>query len=65
MKQPASLFSAMLLLAIAAAHILRLAFGTEIVAGGSIVPLWPSALAGVVCLALGVSLLKERRTTGR
>jgi cadmium resistance protein CadD (predicted permease) len=60
MKQPASLVICILLLFIACAQLCRFVLKVEVVAAGMEIPLWPSAIAAIVLVALGVWLLKER-----
>jgi cadmium resistance protein CadD (predicted permease) len=60
MKQPASLVIGILLLFIACAQLCRFVLKVEVVAAGMEIPLWPSAIAAIVLVALGVWLLKER-----
>ena len=60
--KPASLIVAVLLDIIAVAHVLRLAFHTEVVIGGTIVPMWVSGVGCVVAAVLSILLLREART---
>lgn len=60
--KPASLIVAILLDIIAVAHVLRLAFHTEVVIGGTIVPMWVSGVGCVVAAVLSIMLLREART---
>jgi CBS-domain-containing membrane protein len=62
MKRPASLVIGILLLFLACAQLCRFILGVNIVAAGMEIPLWPSAIAAVVLVALAVWLLKERRS---
>jgi hypothetical protein len=62
MKRPASLVAGILFLLIAVAQLCRFILGIEVVAAGIVIPLWPSAVAAVVLVALAVWLLKERST---
>jgi hypothetical protein len=59
MKKPASLVVAILLWLIALAQLLRVILGVQVTAGGHDIPLWPSAVAFVVLLALGAWLWRE------
>ena len=63
MNRPASLVSALFLLLIAVAHVLRLIGGVEIVANGLTVPMWVSVPAAVFLLGLSVWLFRERSRT--
>jgi hypothetical protein len=60
MKRPASLVIGILLLFLACAQLCRYILKVDIVTTGMEIPLWPSALAAVVLVALAVWLLKER-----
>jgi cadmium resistance protein CadD (predicted permease) len=60
MKRPASLVAAILFFVMAIAQLCRLFLQVHIVAGDITVPLWPSALAAVVLILLGIWLLVER-----
>ena len=60
MKRPASLVIGILLLLLACAQLCRFILKVNVVAAGFEIPLWPSALAAIVLVVLGVWLLKER-----
>ncbi|KUG24526.1 hypothetical protein ASZ90_005638 [hydrocarbon metagenome] len=60
MKRPASLVIGILLLVLACAQLCRFFLKIDVVAAGLEIPLWPSAVAAVVLVVLGVWLLKER-----
>ena len=60
MKRPASLVAAILFLLLAIAQLCRVIFKINVVAAGMEIPVWPSAIAVVVLVALAVWLLKER-----
>ena len=62
MKRPASLVTGILLLFLACAQLCRYLFEVKVVAAGMEIPLWPSAIAAVVLVALAVWLLKERNS---
>lgn len=64
MNRPASLVSALFLLLIALAHVLRLLAGVEIVANGYTLPMWVSVPAAVFLLCLSVWLFRERSRSG-
>jgi len=64
MNRPASFASAIFLLAIAVGHVLRILFNVQVIAGGFVIPLWPSVPAVFIPAALAVWLLKERRAAG-
>ena len=60
MKRPASLVIGILLLFLACAQLCRFFLKVNVVAAGMEIPVWPSAVAAVVLVALAVWLLKER-----
>jgi len=60
MKRPASLVVGVLLLVMATAQAGRFILGFDVVAEGVEIPVWISAVAAVVLVALGIWLLKER-----
>jgi hypothetical protein len=62
MKRPASLVAGILLLFLACAQLCRFIMKVNIVAVGMEIPLWPSAVATVVLVALAIWLLKERNS---
>jgi len=62
MKRPASLVAAILFFVMAIAQLCRFFLQVHIVAGDITVPLWPSAIAAVVLVLLGIWLLKERNS---
>ena len=60
--KPASLIVAVLLGIIAAAHALRLIFHTEVIIGGTVIPMWVSAVGCIVAGVLAVLVLMEARS---
>ena len=60
MKRPASLVIGILLLFLACAQLCRFILKVNVVAAGMEIPLWPSAIAAVVLVALAFGFLKER-----
>ena len=60
MKRPASLVTAIFLLFLACAQLCRFILKVNVVAAGMEIPLWPSAVAAVILIALAIWLLKER-----
>jgi hypothetical protein len=60
MKRPASLVIGILLLFLACAQLCRFILKVNVVAAGMEIPLWPSAIAAIVLVALAIWLLKER-----
>ena len=59
--KPATLVTAIVLDLIAVAHVLRLAFHTEVTVGSTVVPMWVSGVGCVVAAILSVLLLREAR----
>ena len=59
--KPATLTAAVILDLIAIAHVLRLVFHTEVIVGGSAVPMWVSAVGFVVATVLSIFLFREAR----
>jgi hypothetical protein len=59
--KPASLLAAIVLDMVALAHLLRLVFRTEVTVGGTIVPMWISAVGLVVAAVLSILVLREAR----
>jgi cadmium resistance protein CadD (predicted permease) len=60
MKRPASLVAAILFFLMAFAQLCRFFSKVNIMAGDIAIPLWPSAVAAVVLILLGIWLLVER-----
>ena len=60
-RKPFTMMGAILFLAVAAAHAYRLATGSEVMVGGSAVPMSVSWVGLVVAGLLGVMLLVEAR----
>lgn len=60
MKRPASLVAAILFFLMAIAQLYRFFLQIHVVAGELTVPLWPSVLAAVALVLLGIWLLVER-----
>jgi protein-S-isoprenylcysteine O-methyltransferase Ste14 len=61
--KPASLLAAIVLDIVALAHVLRLAFHTEVIIGGTVIPMWVSAVGCVVAAVLSILVLREARQT--
>jgi len=59
--KPATMISMLFLAMVAAAHLLRLVLGVEVIVGGIFVPLWVSVIACVVPAGLAVGLWRESR----
>ena len=60
--KPASLIAAIVLDLVAAMHLLRLVFHTEVIVGGRVVPLWVSGVGCVAAATLSFFVLLEART---
>lgn len=60
--KPVSLITALLLLLVAAAHLLRFVLQVEIAIGESVMPMWPSIPACIVPAALAFGLWRESRS---
>jgi multidrug transporter EmrE-like cation transporter len=59
--KPASLVAAIVLDIIAVLHVLRLAFHTEVLVGGTALPMWVSGVGCVAPAILSVLVLREAR----
>jgi hypothetical protein len=59
--KPATLLTVVFLVMVCVAHLLRLLYRVEIVAGGVAIPQWASAAASLVTAALAGWLWRERR----
>jgi hypothetical protein len=59
--RPVTLLAAVLLAAVAAAHLLRLALGVEVTVEGARVPMWVSVIGCLLPAALAVGLWQEGR----
>jgi hypothetical protein len=57
--KPAALVATAFLFVVAAAHLLRVALGVEVTAGGWRVPMWMSVAAIVFTGGLGIALWRE------
>ena len=60
MKRPASLVTGIVLILIAIAQLCRFIFKVSVVAAGTEIPVWPSAIAAIFLAFLAFWLLKER-----
>jgi hypothetical protein len=60
--KPASLIAAVIFGIIAIAHLLRFAFHTEVIVGGTVIPMWISALGCVVAAVLSILVFREARS---
>jgi len=61
--KPATFLTAFILAFVALAHLLRLIFGVEVIAGGHVIPLWISVPGFLVPGALAVALWRESRSS--
>ena len=59
--KPASYVAAIALGIVAVAHVLRLVFHTEVIVGGTVVPMWVSAVGGVAAAVLSPLVFLEAR----
>lgn len=59
--KPASRLAALLLFLVAVVHLLRLAFQVEVVAGGTLIPMWLSVIGCLVPAALALGVWRESR----
>lgn len=59
MKKPISLIVVIFMSLIAVLHLLRLAFGVEVIVGGAIIPQWASILGCIVPGGLALMLKRE------
>jgi len=59
--KPATLLAAIVLDIVAVAHVLRLAFHTEVIVGGTVIPMWVSAFGCVMPALLSIMVLREAR----
>jgi polyferredoxin len=59
-SKPFTIISALLLLAIAAAHAYRAYSGIEALVAGEVIPIWWSWVAAAVTAVLGIMLFVER-----
>jgi hypothetical protein len=59
--RPATVLTTLLLALVAVAHLLRLIFRVEFIAGGHVIPVWVSVPGFLVPGTLAVAFLRERR----
>ncbi len=60
-NRPYSLIAGIILLAVAAAHLLRIVEGSQITVGDSLVPMWASYIAVLFAGFIGAMLIREAR----
>jgi hypothetical protein len=63
--KPASVIVSILLGIIALAHALRWAFHTEVLVGGTVIPMWISPVGVVVAAVLSILVFREARSQPR
>jgi len=61
MKRPFTLVAVGFLTLIGVIHVVRVAMGVTVVVGGTEVPVWLSAPAGLFCLGLALLVAREAR----
>jgi len=61
--KPAALLTTLLLCIVALGHLLRFVFGIEIIAGGTVIPMWISVPGFLVSLGLAAALYRESRAS--
>ncbi len=59
--KPFTKAAAIVLLAVAVAHVLRLLYGWQVTLVGQVIPMWVSAVAALVAGALAVLVMRESR----
>ncbi len=59
--KPASLIVAVLLGIIALAHLLRFVFHTEVIVGGTVIPMWVSVVGCAAAAVLSILVFREAR----
>jgi hypothetical protein len=62
--KPATFITFVLLVAIGAAHLLRLVSGAQVNLNAIVIPMWVSGLATVVSLGLAAGMWREHRGSG-
>jgi len=60
--KPATTIAIILFLFIATAHLLRLIFHVQIIAGGITIPMWPSVVGCIIPAFLAVMLWRENKS---
>jgi len=61
--KPASLVASLVFSLVALAHLLRLVFQTDVLVGGTVMPMWLSVVGLLVTGGLAVGLWREGRAT--
>jgi hypothetical protein len=61
MSKPFTMMGAVLFLAVALAHVLRLVYGWQVTIGDAFVPMWASGAAAVITAGLAFMLWRETR----
>jgi putative Mn2+ efflux pump MntP len=57
--KPVTIFAAVVFFIISVAHLIRVILQVPVVVGTITIPLWPSIVAFVILLILGIMLLRE------
>jgi len=57
--KPVTIFAAVVFFIISVAHLIRVILQVPVVVGTITIPLWPSMVAFVILLILGIMLLRE------
>lgn len=61
MSKPFTTMASVLLLVVALAHVLRLAYGWQVTIGDVFIPMWASGVAAVIAAGVAVMLWREAR----
>ena len=61
MNKPFATMASVLLLAVALAHVLRLALGWQVTIGDAFIPMWVSGVAAVIAAGIAAMLWREAR----
>ena len=63
--RPATLFTCLFLVLVAAGHLLRIALNIDVTVDDMVIPMWPSVLAVVVTVGLAIGLWRDAHTGQR
>jgi len=63
--RPSNVIAAIVLDVVSAAHLLRLVFHTEVIVGGTVMPMWISIFGCVIPAVLSIMLLRDGRDARR
>ena len=61
--KPAATVATLMLTAVGLVHLVRLVIGIEVLANGTVVPMWVSAPAALVALGTAVALWRESKAS--